>query len=205
MVNSSTVTAIKGQTITGQAYLKLGVDREAVEVETDWEARGYEEFAIVSSEDGIGFGKTADSSLVKGWGDVTHDEIWSNNSASVTVNIISFTDVNSLRALFGSANVTKDASGVTTVKIKATNSSEHVSIAILGLDKNGKTVLLHAGDATIDPNFEFTWNDQDPVAIPAVFNLWKDPLTDEFGTMLIDGEPDAPLPISRTASSSTEA
>lgn len=191
MVSNSSVTAIKGNQITGVAYLKAGGFSGAIDIDSDFDELGFTEFAIVSSEDGIAFSRSADSNEIKAWGDITIDEFWSNNSATITVNIISFKDVNSLKALFGSANVVKRADGVIEVSIKAISASEHVAIAILGVDKNGKDAILYARDAAIDPNFEFTWNDADPVAIPAVFKLFTDKATQELGKMLLD---DAPIP-----------
>lgn len=199
MLNSNTVGAIKGNLIRGVALMKQGAyTGPAIDLDTDLKAAGYTEFAIVSSEDGVVFAKSADSNEIKGWGDYTVDEIWSNNAAQITVNIISFKDVNSLKALFGAANVTK-VNGIIRVKVKNVSASDRISLVIQGIDKNGKAAILFAREASIDPNFEFTWNDADPVAIPAVFKLYANTAS-ELAELILEDEPAAPPAGGRIAS-----
>lgn len=200
MLNSKTVSAIKGNNIRGVALMKLGAyTGPAIDFTTDLKALGYVEFAIVSSEDGVGFAKSADVNKIKGWGDYTVDENWSNNEATITINIISFKDLQSLKFLFGAANVTK-VDGVIRVKVKTVGATERISLVIQGIDKNGEAAILFAREASLDPNFEFTWNDADPVSIPAVVNLYAQ--TDNELAELIFESDDTPPVGGRVAASS---
>lgn len=189
MVSSNSVTAIKGNAVGGSLYIAEGGYEGAVSLTTDWDTIA-KELGLASSAEGVALAQSADSNVIVAWGDKEIDELWSNSSVSVTINLFSFKDVNTLKALFGSANVTKTGS---TIKVsgRGASSSEKNSIIVVGVDKRGLAAVLFCRIAAIDPNFEFTWNDTDPVAVPAVFKLYKDD-AGEFFQMLL--EDDATIP-----------
>lgn len=195
MVSNSTVTAIKGNTVTGSLFVFEGEYDGTVDLDTDF-ATVFKELGLASSSDGVGVARAADSNTVVAWGDNEVDETYSNHTATITINLFSFKSLQTLKTLFGSANVTKTG---TTIKVsaKAVNSAEKNSLAIVGVDKNGLAAVLFAKSAAVNPNQEFTWNDTDVVTIPAEFKLYKDKATQEFFQLLLE---DAPAPASRTAS-----
>lgn len=172
MISPNTVTAIKGNTISGSIFATLTPFEGVVDLDTDFTESPWREMGLAQSSEGVSVAKSADSNVVVAWGDNEIDEVYSNTSASVTTNLFSFKSINTLKALFGESNVVKTGSTIR-VSCKSTQASDRISIAIVGVDKRGKAAILYCPIASIDPNFEFTWNDTDPVAVPAVFKLKK--------------------------------
>lgn len=193
MVSASDVTAIKGNAIAGSLRAFNGVDPNAdeIDIDTDWDTAGYPEFALASSAEGISVAKSADSNVIVAWGDQEIDELFSNNSVNVTINIFSFKSLATLKVLFGKNNVTQTGN-VIKVRGRGVSAAEKNSIAIVGVDKNGLAAVLYLEIAAVDPNFEFTWNDTDPVAIPAVFKLYKNAAGDFFQLFLETAAPVTP-------------
>lgn len=184
MVNSNSVTAIKGNSITGSIFQCDGIYKERVDLETDFNTTPWTEMGLASSSDGITVDRSADSNVIVAWGDQEIDELFSNNAATVTINLFSFKDLGTLKALFGKNNVTREGS-VIRVSGKGVSTAEKNSIAIVGVDKRGNAAILFCQIAALDPNYSFTWNDTDPVSIPAVFKLYKNE-RDEFLEMILE-------------------
>ena len=192
-INPNSVSAIKGDAIRGSLHIYDGIYTGTVEIDTDFEAAGFKELGLASSEEGVSVSISADNSAITAWGDRKLADIYSNSAATVTINLFSFGSSETLRALFGKKNVTV-SDGLITVSMKGADAPEQNSLAILGVDRNGQAAVLFARIAAVDPNFEFTWNDADPVSIPAVFNLYKDD-ENSFGTLLLETEEEpAPEP-----------
>ena len=204
MVSTNSVSAVKGK-LAGYALIKRGGHTGTVSADTDWEEEGFLPFALINNENGVGFSRSADSTKITGWGEQDIDEIWSNNAVTTTLNIFSFLDFETLKTLFGADNVTRVGT-VTTVSGKGISSAEKNSIVLIGQDKKGNEVIFYAALAAVDPNFEWTWNDTDPVEIAAVFNLYKDPNTAEYFKMFIEGIEETVIPgnTARALSTSTE-
>lgn len=204
MVSNNSVTAVKGRVIDGSLLIKRGGHTGPVTADTDWKAQGFEVFGLASSEEGIGFSRSADSTPVVAWGENQVDEIWSGNAMSTTVNLFSFKNFETLKTLFGAANVTKKGTSIH-VSGRDISAAEKSSIVIIGVDKQGQEVIFYAEQAAIDPNFEWTWNDQDPVAIPAVFNLYKSQTTGLRFEMFLEDDEDEVDPAGRVAKFSDES
>lgn len=192
MANSSSVTAIKGNTISGSLAICDGINNVPVTLLTDFQQSPWKELGLAQSSEGITVDRSADSNVIVAWGDQEIDEIFSNNVVNVTINLFSFKDLTTLQTLFGKKNVKREGN-VITVSGKGMSSAEKNSIAIIGVDKLGLAAILYCEIAAVDPNFSFTWNDTDPVAIPAVFKLYKNAEGEFFQMLLEEAEEDETL------------
>lgn len=134
-------------------------------------ASAYKNMGYIS-EDGYVQSVSTDTEEVQAWGGDVVLTAQSSYSETHTVNFIE-TNVNTLKAYFGDANVT-ESNGLITVNAKSTPLPECVVVIemVLTGGRIKRIVIPHAKIA--DRSGDITYSDTDAVAYPAVFSAAPD-------------------------------
>ena len=179
--NKDNVSATIGNKIVGAFFRHEGAYAGAVTPTTNWVSAGFENYGLISAEDGVSYSRSADKNAANAWGRQKVKSTQNNQVTSITLTLIE-TTANTFKLTHGDANVDTDVNGFTQVKDTEFNPGIS-SIVILGLLDDGRDVIIFAREAEIDLNLEFAMNDDNITKYPITFEF-LDNLTDRAKCMI---------------------
>lgn len=125
------------------------------------------------SEDGLSNNNEMDVSAIKAWGGMIVLRSLNELNDEFSLSLIETENVDVLKTVYGSNNVTEDASGNVTVHVVAEDPEEKVWVFELALRGNrAKRIVIPSG--AITTRDEITYNDSDAVAYGITISAYPD-------------------------------
>ena len=125
------------------------------------------------SEDGLENNNDMDVSAIKAWGGMIVYRSLNELDDNFVLTLIESENTDVLKAVYGSNNVTVDASGNVTVAVKADDPEENVWVFELAL-RNGRAKRIVIADGAITAREAITYNDSDAVGYGITVSAYPD-------------------------------
>lgn len=155
--NVNHVTSAKGDNVRGPLLYNPSLDVE-VTAATDFSTGGWVKLGY-GSTDGVSVEQTADDTTKSVWG-ASLGTVYSNFQDQITLHCASFMDPDMLGVVFGSGNVSTDATtGMTTIKVKNRNGSQGTFVVAATADNGAPMMWVYRGQT--DPNVSYDASEDD--------------------------------------------
>lgn len=125
------------------------------------------------SEDGLENNNDMDVSAIKAWGGMIVYRSLNELDDNFVLTLIESENTDVLKAVYGSNNVTVDASGNVTVAVKADDPEENVWVFELAL-RNSRAKRIVIADGAITAREAITYNDSDAVGYGITVSAYPD-------------------------------
>ena len=125
------------------------------------------------SEDGLENNNDMDVSSIKAWGGMIVYRSLNELDDNFVLTLIESENTDVLKAVYGSSNVTVDASGNITVNVKADDPEEKVWVFDLAL-RNNRAKRIVIPDGAITSREAITYNDSDAVGYGITVSAYPD-------------------------------
>lgn len=125
------------------------------------------------SEDGLENANDMDVSAIKAWGGMIVYRSLTELNDNFSLTLIESENVDVLKAVYGSNNVTIDGSGNATVAVKAEDPEEAVWVFDLAL-RNNRAKRIVIKDGAITAREAITYNDSDPIGYGITISAYPD-------------------------------
>lgn len=125
------------------------------------------------SEDGLENNNDMDVSAIKAWGGMIVYRSLNELDDNFVLTLIESENTDVLKAVYGSNNVTVDASGNITVAVKADDPEENVWVFELAL-RNSRAKRIVIADGAITAREAITYNDSDAVGYGITVSAYPD-------------------------------
>lgn len=125
------------------------------------------------SEDGLENNNDMDVSAIKAWGGMIVYRSLNELDDNFVLTLIESENADVLKAVYGSNNVTVDASGNVTVAVKADDPEENVWVFELAL-RNSRAKRIVIADGAITAREAITYNDSDAVGYGITVSAYPD-------------------------------
>ena len=125
------------------------------------------------SEDGLENSNEMDVSEIKAWGGMIVYRSLNGLTDNFAFTLIESENVDVLKAVYGSANVTTTAAGDTLIKVKAEDPQEAVWVFDLAL-RNNKAKRIVIKDGAITARETITYNDSDAIGYGITVSAYPD-------------------------------
>lgn len=125
------------------------------------------------SEDGLENNNEMDVSSIKAWGGMIVYRSLNELDDNFVLTLIESENTDVLKAVYGSSNVTVDASGNITVNVKADDPEEKVWVFDLAL-RNNRAKRIVIPDGAITSRETITYNDSDAVGYGITVSAYPD-------------------------------
>ena len=125
------------------------------------------------SEDGLTNANDMEVNEIKAWGGMIVYRSLTSLNDTFKLALIESENVDVLKAVYGSANVTVEGSGDITVDIKAEDPEEKVFVFELAL-RGGRKKRIIVPDGAITARDEITYNDSDAIAYGITISAYPD-------------------------------
>lgn len=125
------------------------------------------------SEDGLENNNDMDVSAIKAWGGMIVYRSLNELDDNFVLTLIESENIDVLKAVYGSNNVTVDASGNVTVAVKADDPEENVWVFELAL-RNSRAKRIVIADGAITAREAITYNDSDAVGYGITVSAYPD-------------------------------
>lgn len=125
------------------------------------------------SEDGLENSNEMDVSVIKAWGGLIVFRSLTELNDTFSLTLIESENVDVLKTVYGDSNVTVDASGDITVKVKADDPQEKIWIFELTL-RGGRARRIVIPDGAITSRETITYNDSDAIGYGIEVSAYPD-------------------------------
>jgi hypothetical protein len=125
------------------------------------------------SEDGLENNNDMDVSAIKAWGGMIVYRSLNELDDNFVLTLIESENIDVLKAVYGSNNVTVDAAGNVTVAVKADDPEENVWVFELAL-RNSRAKRIVIADGAITAREAITYNDSDAVGYGITVSAYPD-------------------------------
>lgn len=171
MANTATNVSTGKPNISGAVYVApLGSaipQNPTSSLPADYVCLGY------VSEDGLENSNEMDVSVIKAWGGMIVYRSLTELDDTFSLSLIESENVDVLKAVYGDANVTVDASGDIAVDIKAEDPQERIWVFELSL-RGGRAKRIVIPDGAITARETITYNDSDAIAYGITVSAYPD-------------------------------